>query len=190
MKTIVILCHPTLERSRVNRTWANRLKQESRITLHNLYQEYPDKLIDSKREQALLSAHERIVFQFPLYWYNIPSFLKQWQEEVLEYGWVTGEGGRMLQGKEIVLAISVGAHEKAYQAGGFNSFSISELTRPMQAIANLIGMKFLPPFLLFGAAQASEEEIGKSAEAYVQHILDENLDPRLALRRAMQKQAN
>ncbi|MET3290843.1 UNVERIFIED_CONTAM: putative NADPH-quinone reductase [Brevibacillus sp. OAP136] len=60
----------------------------------------------------------------------------------------------------------------------------------MQAIANLIGMKFLPPFLLFGAAQASEEEIGKSAEAYVQHILDENLDPRLALRRAMQKQAN
>lgn len=187
MKTLVIVTHPNLEASRVNKAWVQRLAKEKDITVHDLYTHYPDKQIHPSVEQELLITHDRIVFQFPFYWYNMPAFLKQWQEQVLEYGWITGAGGRSLHGKDLVLAISVGAEEKAYQAGGFNSYTISEFTKPMQAIANLIGMHFLPPYVLYGAAEATDDRILQSAEEYVQHILDPNLNPRLVLKRSLEE---
>jgi putative NADPH-quinone reductase len=46
---------------------------------------------------------------------------------VLAYGWAYGSKGKALHGKELLLAVSVGAGEDAYQAGGSNHFSLSEL---------------------------------------------------------------
>ncbi len=40
--------------------------------------EYPDFIINVKREQELVENHDNIIFQFPLYWYSSPSLLKKW----------------------------------------------------------------------------------------------------------------
>ena len=37
------------------------------VTFHDLYEAYPDFEIDADREQALLTAHDLIVMQHPLY---------------------------------------------------------------------------------------------------------------------------
>ncbi len=57
-------------------------------------------------------------------------------------------------GKELSLAVSVGAGEDAYQAGGSNHFSLSELLRPFQAMANFTGMTYLPAFAMYGVSDA------------------------------------
>lgn len=52
MKTLVIVIHPNLETSVVNKTWMNRLKQEKDITVHDLYGEYPNFIIDVEKSSS------------------------------------------------------------------------------------------------------------------------------------------
>lgn len=174
MKILDIVVHPHLETSVVNKAWMNRLKQENDMTVHDLYGTYPDGTIDVEKEQQLLLKHDRIVFQFPMYWYSSPSFLKQWEDDVLTQGWAYGSGGTKLHGKELLLAISIGAPESVYQAGGASEFTISEFTRPFQATANLIGMRFLPIFKQYGASYLSKEDVQNSAEEFVSYLKAEH----------------
>lgn len=171
MKTLVIAAHPNMEGSTINSTWVERLrKEEGEITVHDLYAAYPDGKIDIEREQQLLLQHDRIVFQFPFYWYSSPALLKEWQDVVLAYGWAYGSQGKNLHGKEFMLAISTGGPEAAYQAGGYNHYSMSELTKPFQAMANLTGMRFLPTFTVQGVRFLSSDEVQESAERLVEQL--------------------
>ncbi|MDQ0483971.1 NAD(P)H-dependent oxidoreductase [Guptibacillus hwajinpoensis] len=171
MKTLVIIAHPNLEESNINRILASRLETKTDVTIHKLYEVYPDGNIDVEYEQALLLKYDRIVFQFPFYWYSSPSLLKEWQDKVLTYGWAYGSEGNALHGKEFMIATSTGGPETAYQAGGFNHFSMSELLKPFHATANLTGMRFLPIFTVQGVFRLTEEEISEQADAYVQHVV-------------------
>lgn len=175
MKTLVIVAHPNLEQSRVNRAWMNRLQQEENVTVHNLYAHYPTFEIDMEIEQQQLLEHDRIVLQFPFYWYSSPALLKQWQDVVLKYGFAYGSQGTKLQGKEFMLAISSGGPAEAYRAGGYNHYSMSELTRPFQATANLCGMHFLPSFLLQGMMSLTEEKLQENSEALAAYVTNPNL---------------
>lgn len=171
MKTLVIAAHPNMEGSTINSTWVKRLRQEEgEITVHELYAAYSDGKIDIEREQQLLLEHDRIVFQFPFYWYSSPALLKEWQDVVLAYGWAYGSQGTKLHGKEFMLAISTGGPEAAYQAGGYNQYSMSELTKPFQAMANLTGMRFLPTFTVQGVRFLSSDEVHESAERLVEQL--------------------
>ncbi|WP_129689470.1 NAD(P)H-dependent oxidoreductase [Gottfriedia acidiceleris] len=174
MKTLVIVAHPNIEQSKVNKAWMNRLQQED-VTIQNIYASYPNFEIDVEKEQKLLLDHDRIVFQFPLYWYSTPALLKQWQDSVLSYGFAYGSEGTKLRGKELILAISTGGPALAYQAGGYNHYSMSELTRPLQATANLCGMHFLPTFLLQGVMNLTDEKLQESAEELASYITNPNL---------------
>jgi glutathione-regulated potassium-efflux system ancillary protein KefG len=164
MKTLVILAHPNLENSRVNKVWAERLQTVSDVRVHDLYAAYSGGKVDVEKEQALLLEHDRIVFQFPLYWYSTPALLKQWQDQVLTYGWAYGSTGNKLHGKEFMAVLSAGGPAEAYQAGGYNRYTISELLRPLQAMANLTGMNYLPPFTLHGTHSKTDEDLTASAE--------------------------
>ncbi|XRG79421.1 NAD(P)H-dependent oxidoreductase [Rossellomorea sp. GAMAL-10_SWC] len=174
MKTLVIVAHPYMEQSIVNKVWMNRLQQEE-VMIHNLYAHYPNFEIDVEEEQQLLLDHDRIVLQFPFYWYSTPAILKQWQDSVLSYGFAYGSEGTKLKGKELILAISTGGPEQAYQAGGSNHYSMSELTRPLQATATLCGMHFLPSFLLQGVMNLTDEKLQESAEELASYITNPNL---------------
>lgn len=83
---------------------------------------------------------------------------------------------------EWVLAISTGTHEHAYQAGGYKLFSISELTKPFQASANIVGMTYLPPFVQYRSHKINDQEIEQSAIHYVEHITKTDLNPKIRLR--------
>ena len=190
MKTLVLIFHPQLAQSKVNQRWAQALKELPSVTVRKLYDEYPNWTIDVEREQALLIAHERVVFQHPFWWYSAPPLMKKWFDDVLTYGWAYGPGGTALHGKEWVSAISTGGPQESYQSGGYNNYAMSELLKPLQQTANLIGMKFLPPFVLHGVVQASDEQIAASAEAYARYVSDPDLDPQVRLKRLLQKMEN
>ncbi|MCG7319316.1 NAD(P)H-dependent oxidoreductase [Brevibacillus laterosporus] len=174
MKVLVIAAHPTIEESVVNRAWIEEAKKHVAITVHELYKEYPDEQIHVEAEQKLCEQHDRIVLQFPFYWYSSPSLLKKWQDVVLTHGWAYGTNGNKLHNKELILAITTGSAEKKYRAGGLNQYSMSELLKPFQATSNLIGTTFLPAYLFHGVYQADEHAVQKSAEEYVKYIVAEH----------------
>jgi putative NADPH-quinone reductase len=156
-RILVLFAHPSLERSEVNRPLAQATATVDGVTLIDLYAEYPDFQIDVDREQARLLAHEVIVFMHPLYWYSTPAILKEWQDLVLEHGFAYGSNGTALHGKIFFNALTAGGLEAAYQAEGYNHFTIRELLHPLEQTAELCGMIYLPPFALFGARTAVDE---------------------------------
>lgn len=66
MRKLVIIIHPDMENSVVNRMWKNALISEQ-VDVVDLYELYPDRNIDVAREQERLMSYDTIVFQFPLY---------------------------------------------------------------------------------------------------------------------------
>lgn len=156
-RILVLFAHPSLDRSEVNRPLAEAVSNLDEITLVDLYAEYPDFQIDVDREQERILAHDVIVFLHPLYWYSTPAILKEWQDLVLEHGFAYGSEGTALQGKILFNALTAGGLEAAYQAEGYNHFTIRELLHPIEQTAALCGMTYLPPFALFGSRTAVEE---------------------------------
>ncbi|EHJ53236.1 NAD(P)H-dependent oxidoreductase [Streptococcus macacae] len=170
MKTTLLVFHPNIQKSRVNKRLA-QAAEEAGLEVRYLYQLYPDGKIDVKKEQAILEAADRIVLQFPMYWYSSPALLKQWEDQVLEYGWAYGSTGTALQGKEFLIAVSPGASLDSYRKNGRFGFTIDELLAPFHASSNHIGTRFLPPFVTAGTLNLSDEELEKQAAAYVDYLL-------------------
>ncbi|WP_276353138.1 NAD(P)H-dependent oxidoreductase [Cohnella caldifontis] len=171
MKLMVMVAHPNLETSRANAALVKELQRREAADIRLLYREYPDWKIDVEREQRLLLAYDRIVFQFPWYWYSCPALLKKWMEDVLTFGWAYGPEGKALKGKEFMAAITSGGTFNCYQAGGENWFTISEFLKPIQRTFTKCNGVFLPPYVLYNANRASEEELLEQSRRYAEHIL-------------------
>lgn len=174
-ETLVILAHPDLAGSKINAAWAAALAPHAdRVTVHDLHAAYPDGVIDVAAEQALVRAHGRVIFQFPMFWFSTPPLLKRWFDEVLGYGFVYGPGGDALEGKSIGVAVSTGGKAEAYRAGGQNGWTLDELLRPIQATARFCRADYLPVFTLNGAMWGvGEAEIAASARAYADWVVGE-----------------
>jgi len=156
-RILLLLAHPSVDRSEVNRPMVEAVVDIDGVSLIDLYAEYPDFQIDIDREQQRLLEHDVIIFQHPLYWYSTPSILKEWQDLVLEHGFAYGSEGTALHGKIFFSALSAGGAEAAYRAEGFNHFTIRELLHPLEQTALLCGMTYLPPFALFSSRTAVDE---------------------------------
>ena len=153
-KILILLAHPAPRRSETNVELARAANALPHVTLVDLYGRYPTFDIDVDREQTQLLAHDIIIFQHPLYWYSTPALLKEWQDHVLEYGFAYGSGGTALQGKVFFCALTGGGPESAYSGEGDSRFNIRQLLAPLEQTARLCGMRYLPPFALFGARTA------------------------------------
>jgi len=134
---LILFAHPALEKSRVNRQLIRSVHGLDGVTIHDLYETYPEFNIQVKVEQDLLLAHDIIVFHHPFYWYSSPALLKEWQDLVLEYGFAYGEGETSLRGKKFLSAITMGGGEKAYSRDGYNRYTIRELLVPFEQTARL-----------------------------------------------------
>lgn len=172
MKSLVILAHPSIGDSRVNRRWRQELdRYPDEVVVHELYREYPDWDIDVGREQGLLEAHDHIVLQFPLYWYSYPPLLKKWLDDVWTHGWAYGSTGHALEGKSFGAATSVGGLKTSYLPTGSVSYSLDEVLVPLKASVRHVGARLLPHFAVFGASfQISDEEVDQSARDYVEWV--------------------
>jgi putative NADPH-quinone reductase len=153
-RVIAYYAHPGHRFSQVNAQMYQQAQSVERLTLVDLYAEYPRFDIDIDREQQRLLDHEVIVFQFPLFWYSTPSILKEWQDLVLEHGFAYGTGGIRLAGKRMILAITAAGPEDAYTPDGYQHHHLRTFLRPLEQTATLCKMDFLPPYVLYGALKA------------------------------------
>lgn len=171
-KVLLLFAHPRYEKSRANKALLGALRDQPFITVHDLYENYPDFNIDVAREQALLLDHQIIVWHSPFYLYGAPAMIKQWVDLVLEHGWAHGEGANNLVGKQIFCALTSGGTRESYAHGGFNRYTIGELLRPLEQASNLCRMTWLPPFAVQGTYLLSDEMLAASADRYRQALLE------------------
>lgn len=176
MKTLVLVFHPDLKGSRANSSLVEEMAKRANVTVHQVYEVYPDEKIDVANEQKLLAEHDRIILQFPFYWYSTPSLLKKWEDEVLTYGWAYGKNGNTLHGKELLVAVTTGAPDENYSSAGDFKYTVPELLRPLEATSNLIGTHYLPPYVLGGVNQQSDEQLERRAKEYVDYALASELE--------------
>ena len=165
-RILLIYAHRDPAASRVNRALLTAAATLPNVTVNELMTRYPDFQIDVAHEQHLLLEHDAIVLQFPCYWYSTPAILKEWQDAVLSYGFAYGPGGDKLRGKTLMVATTTGGPVEAYQAGGFNQYTMSELLRPLQATANLTGMTYQPIFSVHGVRTLDDAALDHAAAAY------------------------
>ncbi len=172
---LVIVAHPQLEQSRVNR----HLKEAAtggggdakRIAVRDLYALYPDYLIDVAAEQAALAAARLVVWQHPIHWYSMPPLMKLWVDDVLDFGWAYGPGGTALRGKDLWLVATTGGPEDSYRPDSYNRYFFDAFLPPYEQTAALCGMRFLPPLLLHGAHKVGEAQIREHGALYAERLL-------------------
>lgn len=173
MKTLVIVIHPDIESSAINKRWMQALYQsQDKYVVHQLYKIYPDEKIDVSAEQKLIAHYDKIVFQFPFYWFSCPPLFKKWLDEVLTYGWAYGsKSGYKVSGKRIALAISAGIDEEEYRASQKYKYTLAELTRPFELTFAYIKAAYRPPFVYYGMERnASDGWIEKSVPLYLEFL--------------------
>ncbi len=165
-KILILFAHPAFEQSKVHRVLMGEIEQLKGVTIHDLYEQYPDFDIDVAREKALLLDHDIIIWQHPLFWYSSPALLKQWQDLVLEHGWAYGTQGHALDGKRIFNVISSGGDIGAYQVNSFHGSTIQQFLLPFEKTATLCRMLYLPPFWVSGTHLLTTVEIQQFSQQY------------------------
>jgi len=149
MKTLVILSHPNLAASRVNKALSQVAKSAVDAKVRHLEGLYGLDIarIDASSEQDALASAERIVFLYPMYWLNVPPMLKAYIDIVFSHELV---GSGALKGKVLQLALSVSTPLGEYSKQGAIGFSLDEILTPLKIAANYCGMDFAVPFISSG----------------------------------------
>ena len=171
-RVLILYAHSAPHASRVNRHMVAAARSLPNVTVNELYELYPDFVIDIEREQALLGKADLIVLQHPIQWYGMPSLQKEWLDQVLEHGWAYGKNGNALAGKHFLLAVTTGGGPDAYSAAGEHGYPFEAFLPPYRQTAVLCGMHWLEPLVLHGARRADEAAVAAHVEAYRQLLAD------------------
>lgn len=170
MKTLIIVTHPDIDNSLINKRWIEELsKFPDQYVIHQLHKIYPDEKIDVIAEQKLIEQYDQIVFQFPVFWFSSPAFLKKWFDEVLLHGWAYGsKSGFKVSGKKVALAMSVGVEEYEYSESEKYKYTLEELVRPFELTFEYIRADYRPFFAYYGIGpDTPAEKIDKSVPLYM-----------------------
>jgi glutathione-regulated potassium-efflux system ancillary protein KefG len=165
-RTLVLLAHPDLSGSRVNRALADAVRDLEGVSLRDLASVRGESGFDVAEEQRLLVQHSTVVLQFPWYWYSVPGILKEWMDQVLLHGFAYGREGTKLHGKVLQVVTSTGGPDVSYRSEGHNRFTMTELMRPIEATAHLCGMTMAKPFVVHGAHGIDDDALTSHGARY------------------------
>lgn len=166
MKKLVVLTHPNIDESRINKTWIAQLEERSdEFDIHSIYAEYPSLEFDVEKEHELLEKYDEIIFQFPIHWFSTPFALKKYFDDVFTYGWAFGEGAETLKNKKFGIATSTGGVKEVYTAPA--GLPVQELINDVITIFTFCGGKFTDLHVLHGIHTASEDQIVESGKEYI-----------------------
>lgn len=134
MKTLIVVAHPDISKSVINKRLIEELKKHpKKYTIHELTSSYPDGKIDVGKEQRLIEAHDNLILQFPIQWFSCPAILKAWLDDVLTYGWAYGRnGGDKLQGRKVALAVTSDIRRSDYKENGRYHYNLEQLLTPFE----------------------------------------------------------
>ncbi|CAI2647638.1 Glutathione-regulated potassium-efflux system ancillary protein KefG [Apilactobacillus kunkeei] len=176
MKTLVLVSHPEYDNSMTEaflKQCQSDIENVDWVVLDNIQTDFT---FDKEQEQQRLAQYDRILFQFPMYWYSAPALMKRYEDDVFTKNFIAYEQEGALKGKEMGIITTLGDPIKDYQVGGREGFSISELLKPYQAIAQRGKMKFLKPFVISQFAYMTDAQKQKLLIDYRSYLTNDNFD--------------
>lgn len=187
---LIVHAHPYPSRSRATHALLRAAMTLPHVTVHSLYERYPDFDIDIATEQAALSQADLTVWLHPIYWYSVPGLMKHYFDKVFALGWAYGSAhsdgtkgandqadeaasrGRALHGKHCLWAPSTGGDIEAYNAAGVHQHPFDTFSMPIEMTARFCGMFWQPPFVLHGAHLVSDDGLTLKAAEFKQRLQD------------------
>ncbi|EIL6659337.1 flavodoxin family protein [Campylobacter coli] len=148
MKTLIIFAHTFWEDSKVNKALFESIKNLKQVQIHNLSEIYKEGKIDVSKEMDLLKNADKIIFQFPLFWFSTLALLKEWQDRVLT-AILYGENKELLKDKKFQIVTTLGGAQESYD--GHHGATLEELLKPIYYTFEYLGCKSLKPFAIFSA---------------------------------------
>ena len=167
MKVLVIYSHTYPEISTAGNAILEVFKATPNFEVRDLDALYPDlSKIDVAAEQKALVEADVIIFQHPIFWFNVPSALKRWMDEVLQHGFAFGPGGDKLHGKKFIHSFTTGAGADLY-AGELGT----ALSDSVCASVNYCGMEYVQAFLLYGQSTLTNPNVAQEAKAHAEEVV-------------------
>lgn len=158
MRTIVYVAHPNSAQSSSQQFLLSTGQVLSEATFVDLHAEFEaNGGFDAEAEHARLAQYERILVQFPLYWYQAPAVLKQWIDTVFDLSASMKRLQSHLARCEFGVVVMIGVAESEYQAGGREQRTLSELLSPYETFARYFQMRYLAPFAIHQFQYMTEE---------------------------------
>ena len=177
MKNLIILAHPNIENSLINKRFLKEAAAQN-FTVRNLAREYPSDEIDGERERAIIKAHDALVLQFPLHNFSSPAILKSWIDATMTYGFAYGRTSEGIRGRAVALAVSAGIKRADYAPSGRYHFTMEQILAPFElAFRYYFHANWRGFFAFYGAEetpgvdyQSSAEQIEKGAAEYAEFL--------------------
>ncbi len=168
--TLIILAHPDIYQSIGNRFITEELDKLENVQIRNLNHLYPDYKIDVRVEQEELKKADIIIFQYPLFWYNVPAIMKEWIDNVFTYGFAFGKGNYQLENKKVIASFTTGTSINDYPKD-----VIDKISFPIRGLADYCKMEYITQVVSHEINAYSEEAKKKSeynAELHVQQLIE------------------
>lgn len=171
MQTLVIFSHQYFQKSKVNKALLEAIKGLPNVKVRNLDELYGTDIkgFDIKKEQEFLSEAQKIIFQFPLFWFSTPPMLKAYQDEVFTATLYSNKGD-ILANKEFHMAVSLGSEESKYSSSGRNENSLREYLLPLFGMAKYCKMQPKEIFVSDNSFKVTDEQISEFARKYVEFL--------------------
>ena len=143
MKILIVSWHTDIDNNSVaNKTILEKLEKKLEwAEFDYLCKEYPNYIFDIEKEHKKLMNADIIVFQYPLFWYAIPSILQKWIEDVFQHWFSHWRTWDKLTGKKLVLSITAWAPESAYEEDWKNIFD--KFINPAKHLCGLCNMEYV-----------------------------------------------
>ncbi len=172
MTTVLLLAHPDFAASRANRALLAGLNDLPGLEVAELYALYPNGQIDFAVERERVLRADRLVLQFPLYWYSTPPLLKHWEDAVLTpLFYLEPDIAASMAGLPVLAAPTTGGVSGSYQPGGATGMTIDELFAPLRATARKCGWLWQAPFALHDVRNLNDAALARAGEDYRSVIL-------------------
>ncbi len=127
------------------------------------------------REQERLFWCDLMIFQFPLWWFGVPSILKSWIDRVLAYGKTYDLGHRyetgMLQGRRAMVCLTTGGPERRFGGEGGQYKDIGVYMQPIEfGVFEYMGFEVENRFVAWSAPRVTDEERHAMLDAWADRL--------------------
>lgn len=111
---------------------------------------------DILHEQRKLLWADTLILQFPLWWYGVPAIMKGWIDRVLTFGFAYG-AERNMAGRRAMLVMTTGGLPASFTSDKQRTLS-DMLDYLQRGTLHFCGFDVLPPFAVYGAANADADQ--------------------------------
>lgn len=167
----ILLSHPNLGNSIFNKYLTDINRENINFCIHTLDKHQIDGKFNFEVEKDILKKTDALVWQFPIYWYNCPSSLRDWQDQILSP--IVYSADNFLKGKKVRVVFTAGAAEAEYSHTGLNRYTADEMLRPFEMTANASGLIWQKPLGFFGCSpETSKATLEAMAAVYEKSLLE------------------